>query len=178
MSWDGDADRYLLGVRRAVKLGLLLPLFTVLGVLQASLWGPRVAAVHFIVGWLASACLADVVLFNFFKLPFTCSYAPKGTFKTRWPLYALALYACSVGLASLERRALESVRGTELVVGLVALATALAVYQASVATRRRLVRRSREEPTQRLTDIARLTHRPSGRSLLLLAFRALLFLTS
>jgi len=130
LSWDGDSDRYLLGVRRAVKLGLLLPLFAVLAALQASLWGPQVAAAHFIAGWLASACLADAVLLNFFKLPFTCSYSPKGTFKTRWPLYAVALYAYSIGFTSLERRALESARGmTELVVGLVAVATALEGYR-------------------------------------------------
>jgi hypothetical protein len=157
LSWDGDADRYLLGVRRAVKLGLLLPLFAVLGVLQAILWGAQVAAVHFLVGWLASACLADVVLLNLFKLPFTCSYAPKGTFKTRWPLYVLALYAYAVGFTSLERRALESVRGvTELIVGLIALATALAVYR-RLRSRRDpvLFDDPPEEPTQRLGLMSR-----------------------
>jgi hypothetical protein len=61
LSWDNDADRYLRGVRRAVKVGLLLPLFAVLAAIQASLWGPQVVAAHFIAGWLASACLADAI---------------------------------------------------------------------------------------------------------------------
>jgi hypothetical protein len=157
LSWDNDADRYLCGVRRAVKLGLLLPFFVVLGALQASLWGPQVAAAHFLVGWLASTCLADAVLLNFFKLPFTCSYSPKGTLKTRWSLYAVALYAYSVGFTSLERRALESARGvTALVVGLVALATALGAYR-RLRSRRDAVLFDDppEEPTQRLGLMSR-----------------------
>jgi hypothetical protein len=157
LSWDNDADRYLRGVRRAVKLGLLLPLFAVLGVLQVDLWGPQVAAAHFVAGWLASACLADAVLLNFFKLPFTCSYSPKGTFKTRWPLYAVALYAYSVGFTSLERRALESARGvTALVVGLVALAAAMAAYRRLRSHRDAvLFDDPQEDPTLRLGLISR-----------------------
>lgn len=74
-------------------------------------------------------CLAEVVLLNFSKLPFTCSYSPKGTFKTRWHLYLLALWLYSAAFAAIERRAWESEQGmVALLMALLGAAGALSAY--------------------------------------------------
>lgn len=117
LGWVGDAGRYLAGVRRAVQFGALLPLLMVLAPFHAFLWGARTTALHFVLGWLASLVLTDVVLLNFKKLPFTCSYSPKGTFKTRWPWYLLGFLVSTYGFCSLERLALGSWIGVGVLAG-------------------------------------------------------------
>lgn len=140
LGWDGDWQRYLAGVRRAIEFGVLLPLLTFLVPFHAYLWGARTAAVHLVIGWLASAVLMDLCLLHFAKLPFTCSYSPKGTFKTRWPWYLLAFIACTSGFARLERLALDTSSGVGVLVGgLCVMLAATALYRKWLLRRNRVV---------------------------------------
>jgi hypothetical protein len=130
LGWDGDARRYLAGVRRAVALGALLPLLLMLAPFHAVLWGARTAALHGVMGGLAALILADAALMRFKKLPFTCSYSPKGTFKTRWPAYLFGLLLYTYGFCSLERWALGSSAGVAgVVAALAATIIAAALYR-------------------------------------------------
>jgi len=117
LGWAGDSRRYLAGVRRAVEFGVLLPLLMILAPFHVFLWGGGTAALHLVIGWLASLVLTELLLLNLTKLPFTCSYSPKGTFKTRWPWYLLAFIAFTFGFASLERLALTTWTGVGVLVG-------------------------------------------------------------
>lgn len=129
--WAGDFKRYLTGVRRAVGIAIVLPLFAALVPLHALLWGSRIAAVHLACGWLASLILVEALLLHFRKLPFTCSYlSGKGNLRMFWPLYLLTFATYTYGFASLERLALETGgRSTAMVVGLCTVLGALVAYR-------------------------------------------------
>ena len=117
LGWDGDWRRYLGGVRRAVEFGVLLPLLLGLAPFHAFLWGARTSGLHLLMGWLASLVLAELLLLRFRKLPFTCSYSAKGTFKTRWPWYLLGFIAYTFGFARIEQLALGTWTGVGVLAG-------------------------------------------------------------
>jgi len=122
LAWRGDWRRYQRGVRHAVAYGVLLPLLVLLVPFHSVLWGVKTATLHLLVGWLASLVFLEMLLLRFRKLPFTCSYSLKGTFKTRWPWYVAVFLVCTSALARVERLALETWPGIGLLVlGLLAL---------------------------------------------------------
>ena len=111
VSWTGHFGRYLAGVRRAFAFTLAMPLLLALLPVHAVWLGLPVALSHLAVGWLSSLVLIELLFVGCRKLPFTCSYAPKGTFKYAWPGYVAAFVIYAYGLAALERAALASARG-------------------------------------------------------------------
>jgi hypothetical protein len=130
LSWDEDWRAYLAGVRRAAAAGVLLPLLLVWVPFHTLLWGGRTAALHLLFGWLASLALSELLLLKFSKLPFTCSYSPKGTFKTRWPWYLLAFLSCTFGFARIERLALGTPASSAVLAGSLCVALAgIAAYR-------------------------------------------------
>jgi len=127
--WTGDLRRYLAGVRRAVAVAVLLPIFAALAPFHAALWGWRVAAVHFAAGWLAALVLAEILLLRFHKLPFTCSYLPgQGRLRALWPVYLFGFAVYTYHFVLVERVALQSAEGSAAFVG--ALAGLLAIMLA------------------------------------------------
>lgn len=152
-AWARDWRHYAAGVRRAIAVGVVLPLLLALFPLHAAVCGYRTAAAHFVVGWLASCTLSEFVLLGLDKLPFTCSYAAKGTLKTRWPWYLLAFLTFTYGLAWVEARSLTSTKGIAILVA--SLATAWGSAAATRAIRHRagqaiVFDASPEDATQRL----------------------------
>ena len=130
VSWNGDLRRYLAGVRRAVAFGLALPLLVALLPLHAAWLGWPLALWHLAIGWLAALILIEVLFLGCRKLPFTCSYVPKGSFKYAWPAYVAAFVAYGYGIARLERLAAASPRGPWVLAGAMAVAlTGLWVYR-------------------------------------------------
>ncbi len=125
--WTGDLKRYLHGVRRAVAVAVLLPLFAAFVPLHALVWGPRVAAVHFTCGWLAALILSEALLLHFCKLPFTCSYLPgQGRLRALWPVYLFAFSVYTYDFVTVERWALETgARSAGLIAGLCGLLAAM-----------------------------------------------------
>ncbi len=120
--WTGDLVRYLGGVRRAAVAGVVVPLVVVLMPLHALWWGPSLALRHALVGLLASLVLVDAAFLGCRKLPFTCSYAAKGTLKFLWPAYLVAFLASTYLLAAVERPALtDDAALLRLAAGLVAV---------------------------------------------------------
>ncbi len=84
----GEARRCLAGVRKAMVVLGIVPLFALLAPLHALLWGWRPALWHMIFGAAIAVLLVDVMLANFEKFPFTCSYLPgKANLKVSWPVY-------------------------------------------------------------------------------------------
>jgi hypothetical protein len=84
----GEARRCLAGVKKAMIVLGVVPLFALLLPLHALFWGWRTALLHMLFGAVVSWLLVEVLLAGFEKFPFTCSYLPgKANLKVSWPLY-------------------------------------------------------------------------------------------
>ena len=96
------------GVRRAMIVGCVLPLALVAGASAGVLWGVRIGTAHAVFCALMGTALTEVLLSNFCKLPFTCTYFP-GTARVMmlWPAYLFALTTYSYTAAELEMEALQ-----------------------------------------------------------------------
>ena len=98
-----DKAVYLNGSRKAMWLLGALPIALVTFPIYAVLWGAAPAFEHTMFWLLMSACLTELLLFRFHKLPFACSYVPgRAHLKYLWPVYALALTAYAYWTARLE----------------------------------------------------------------------------
>ncbi len=127
--WNGDIRRYVMGVRRAFVLGIVTPLLALLMPLHVFWWGWGLALRHAAIDLLAALVLLEAALVGFRKLPFTCSYLPKGTFKFLWPAYLVAFFASTYLLATIERPALAGDEALlRLAAGLVLAVAALRLY--------------------------------------------------
>ncbi len=90
ISGHGDAAGYMPGVRKAMALMGMAPLFGLLLPVHAVLWGWKTAVLHVLFGSVVAWLLMDALLARFAKLPFTCSYVPgKANVKGFWPVYVL-----------------------------------------------------------------------------------------
>ena len=92
---SADINEYMGGIRKAVILTGILPLFALLLPVYVVIWGWRAASLHILFGCIVAYLLMDVLLAGFAKVPFTCSYVPgKANLKTCWWLYvgAFAVY--------------------------------------------------------------------------------------
>ncbi|HSB16810.1 MAG TPA: hypothetical protein VLE22_20330 [Bryobacteraceae bacterium] len=80
------------GVRRAMlALAVCLVLLALLPA-HALLWGWQFAGAHLAYGLVLSVLLIELLLWNFEKIPITCSYLPgKANVKGFWPLH-LGMY--------------------------------------------------------------------------------------
>jgi hypothetical protein len=84
----GEARRCLAGVKKSMLVVGVLPLIALLLPLHVLFWGWRTALLHMLFGTVVSWLLVEVLLVNFEKLPFTCSYLPgKANLKVSWPIY-------------------------------------------------------------------------------------------
>ena len=98
-----DKAAYLNGSRKAMWLLGALPIAGVTLPVYAAWWGPAAALQHTAFWLLMSACLTELLLCGFHKMPFACSYVPgKANVKYLWPVYALALTAYAWWTARLE----------------------------------------------------------------------------
>jgi hypothetical protein len=94
LSATSDPREYRAGIRKAVMLIGIVPLFGLLSPLHAILWGWRLAALHIAFGFAVACLVMDVLFAGFDTLPFTCSHvAGKANVKTLWPLYVLGFMA-------------------------------------------------------------------------------------
>jgi hypothetical protein len=93
----------LAGARRAFAFGVVLPVLALLFPLHAALWGPRVALLHLLAGWVASALLMESLGLGRRAIPFTTPCRGSATAPAvRWALALFGLFFFSRGLAWLE----------------------------------------------------------------------------
>ncbi len=114
------------GVRRAMLTLAVCPVLLGLLPVHVLLWGWRFAGVHLVYGLVLSVLLVELLLWNFEKIPFTCSYLPgKANVKGFWPLYLGAYWIYAHFMANIEYRLLDRPAGFALFVLSVAAATAM-----------------------------------------------------
>jgi hypothetical protein len=101
---DTDRQRAALnGTRTAMRWLGVAPLFVVLAPAYFVLWRPGVAAAHLLFSATISVLLIEVLVMEFRKIPFTCSYPPgKANVHMRWVAYWTAFLGYAFAMANLE----------------------------------------------------------------------------
>lgn len=98
-----DHKDHLNGVRKAMTLLGIAPLFVVLFPFYAVLWGLGAALLETAFGVLLALVLVELLLLNFNKIPFTCSHAPaKANFVVLAVVHGLAVFIYGYTMARLE----------------------------------------------------------------------------
>lgn len=99
----------LAGVRKAMFIFGALPLFVSLFPVYVFLWGWAAACFHTFFDIVLALLLIELLLLNFHKIPFTCSYlAGKANITTRWFVYWLGFAIYAYTMASVEAWALQN----------------------------------------------------------------------
>lgn len=103
ISESGHRRRLLDGVRTAMLWFAVAPLFVALAPLYFVLWTPWIALAHLLFSVTISALLVELLLIDFWKVPFTCSYPPgKANVTLLWVFYWLAFTTYAYSMAALE----------------------------------------------------------------------------
>lgn len=107
----GRAGRYAAGLKKAVLLGYVGPLFLAVFVVHAFLWNGRTAALHAAFGFVVAGLVVDGAFFRYRKVPFACSWVP-GRLKLQYtavPVF-LAVLLAGAALAAIEKAILADPR--------------------------------------------------------------------
>ncbi|HTT63455.1 MAG TPA: hypothetical protein VMG35_16480 [Bryobacteraceae bacterium] len=151
----GEARRCLAGVRKAMIVLGVVPLFALLLPLHILFWGWRTALLHISFGVVISYLLVEVLLANFEKFPFTCSYLPgKANLKVSWPIYLFGFTTYVSVCLTLEYWMLQHpVRFVWLLAVAVFVHLALFVYRRRVGRVAALVFDEQPEPLVRTLNL-------------------------
>ena len=104
LSGAGPRAECLSGVRKAMFVFGVLPLFIALAPVYGLLWGWIAAIFHTFFDIVLALLLIEVLLVGFHKIPFTCSYLPgKSNLTALWFVYWLGFAIYAYSMASLER---------------------------------------------------------------------------
>jgi hypothetical protein len=129
------ADACVAGSRRSLYTLALLPVWIAAAALFFWLWPREMAAEHLALLSVLGICIAELGLYGFHKIPFTCSYLP-GKLHFNMAIAYLFLFLITVTLwAELEMRALsEPALYAAVLVGLMA-AAAIARWRTTAQAR-------------------------------------------
>jgi hypothetical protein len=103
ISEDGHRKECLSGVRKSMVLLAIVPLFVVLFPVFTALWSLALALFETVFGVALAFILMELLLLNFRKVPFTCSFLPeKANFILLGVFYWLAFTTYAYTMARLE----------------------------------------------------------------------------
>jgi len=152
LAWSGGASAFVSGVKRAGWIAVVAPALFGLAIWHTAILGPRLAALHFGVGFATSAVLMEIIFLRCREVPFVTAAPPTVDVKLRLIGFLVALVSLSSGLAWIERLSFGGATGyVSLVVFLVVLSLATAIVDR--VSRSAAVTFDGEEelfPTQRL----------------------------
>jgi hypothetical protein len=102
---EGSPRRhYFAGLKKAVLVEALVPLFTLVFVFYNYLWGWKSALLHVAYGLVASVLLLEIFFFRYSKVPFACTFVPgKAKVHVYWLPYVFGFILYASFLSSLER---------------------------------------------------------------------------
>lgn len=153
VAWAGDERCYLCGVKKAAVLGLVCPALITLLPLNVRALGWKVALLHGLAGLMAALIVMDLLLMNFRRPAFACSYVPGGLTAPLAPIAVAGFAGVTYLFARIEWLALANQRSTiRLLLG---LGTCMAIARAiDIWTRKQPIEFAFNElpvpPTQRL----------------------------
>ncbi|MEO5822653.1 MAG: hypothetical protein ABIT71_19265 [Vicinamibacteraceae bacterium] len=111
LSWPGDARGFIAGVKRAVVVGLGVPVFGLLLIADLTLLTPVQAIAHYAVGILLLLIALEARFLAEHPLPFLTAYSAGSRIKAA-PLWFLAALIAGAIVSAIEAAALRSVVGT------------------------------------------------------------------
>ena len=120
LPWPGDSRGYITGVKRAVVVGLGLPVFALLLVADLTLLAPAQAIAHYAVGVLLLLIALEARFLAEHPLPFLTAYVAGNRIKAA-PLWFLAALVATAIVSAIETATLPTATGT---IGLLAVLTA------------------------------------------------------
>jgi hypothetical protein len=126
---------YMVGVKRAVVVKLVVPVLLALLPLHVLALGRQTAILHFTFGLLSALVLGEAFLLGYRRLPLASSYVPTVDVTTYGGIYAFVFLIGVYTVAWLEHLALSTTRGT--VVLFVVTGTIWAVLRGMDAWQRR-----------------------------------------
>jgi len=108
MTETGATRRYLDGLKKAVFIKLVLPLFLAVFALHAFLWDPGLAFVHAAFGTVVSGLAVAGAFFHYRKVPFACTYVP-GKMKLHFTAIPalIGLLLTMMALTAIEKAVLD-----------------------------------------------------------------------
>lgn len=132
----GRPGAYAAGLKKAVLLGYVGPLFLAVFVVHAFLWDGRTAALHTAFGLVVACLVVEGAFYRYRKVPFACSWVP-GRLKLQYTAVPVLFGVLIAGtaLAAVEKAVLADPRR-----GLVFLALAAAAWAALWEGNRRFYR--------------------------------------
>jgi CubicO group peptidase (beta-lactamase class C family) len=117
--------------RRALYGLAAAPVWAVMAALFFWIWPRREAAGHMLVLGLVAAIVAELSLYGFRKIPFTCSYLPgKSYFHMAFLFFLGFMFVMNKG-AALERQALENERDYAILIGILCAGAIAARWRTS-----------------------------------------------
>jgi hypothetical protein len=124
LAWPRAAAPFVVGVKRAGWICLVLPILIVISMLDVGTLGPRVALLHLGVGAAVGILMMDTLFFHNQRIPLVSVYAPSDDVKVAGALYGAGLLTASFAVALLERVSFEA---PSLYVGLLATLLGISV---------------------------------------------------
>ena len=135
LAWRNRERAFVAGVKRAAVVALVLPAIIVLLPLYVFVLGPQQALLHAGLGLAGALVLLEVLMQNYDKVPFTCTYVPTENMKALGPIYMLAFF---VGASMFARMQYTALQGGGMMRALVALAMLFAIFRVISVRRTRL----------------------------------------
>jgi hypothetical protein len=130
-----DARKILIAIRRALLLISVAPVWLVSAAVCFWLWPWREAAAHLVVLGLLGMMLADIAVYGFRKIPFTCSYLP-GKSQVHMAVIAAVILIVLVAQSVLwEEQALRSTAETAAMLALLGAAAGAIRWRVTVLAR-------------------------------------------
>jgi hypothetical protein len=130
LSWSGEVEPFIAGVRRAAMTALVCPAILIVLPLHVALLGWHAALVSVVCGLMSGLLLTDVQLLGFRTLPFASSYVANANLKGWVAFYVITFVPLTKILAGIQAWILSGDRAAAIFTGLlVALIVAVRVVQ-------------------------------------------------
>jgi hypothetical protein len=102
---EGEIKRhYFIGLKKGITVFTILPLFGILFIFFAFLWGGVFSLMHCLFGLAAALWLTEVFFWRYTKIPFACLTVPgKAKLHILWWVYAVGILIFTSLLSRLER---------------------------------------------------------------------------
>ena len=146
-------DRYAAGLKKAVIIKFLVPLFLGVLIVHAFLWAPGLALAHTGFGLLVSVLGTEAAFFRYRKVPFACTWVP-GRLKLHVTALPglVGLMLAMMALAAAEKSALQAAPRAAAFLA-AAAAAAFGLRQGNRRFYRGAVLRFEEEPEAALIGL-------------------------
>jgi hypothetical protein len=121
LAWRNRDRAFVAGVKRAAVVALVLPALIVLLPLYVFVLGSQQALLHAGLGFAGAIVFLEVLMQNYDKVPFTCTYLPTENMKALGPIYTVAFFVGASMFARMQYSALHSGNPTRALLTLAAL---------------------------------------------------------